>query len=132
MEKFKALNELNIKITNNDKTLVDENCCTAISISLNNEGNVFTSFVGAYNPEIIKLLQKVQRRYYRNLIKKLKANNQEVVDNITKKADVAEDETPVEEKKTKTKKVHENSRAKKVVEDDKSNTDKEDKENKKD
>ena len=121
MEKFKALNELNIKITNNDKTLVDENCCTAITISLNNEGNVFTSFVGAYNPEIIKLLQKVQRRYYRNLIKKLKANNQEVVDNITKKADVAEDETPVEEKKIKTKKVHENSRVKKDVVDDKSN-----------
>lgn len=127
MEKFKALNELNIKITNNDKTLVDENCCTAITISLNNEGNVFTSFVGAYNPEIIKLLQKVQRRYYRNLIKKLKANNQEVVDNITKKADVAEDETPVEEKKTKTKKVHENSRVKKDVVDDKSNINKEDK-----
>lgn len=127
MEKFKALNELNIKITNNDKTLVDENCCTAITISLNNEGNVFTSFVGAYNPEIIKLLQKVQRRYYRNLIKKLKANNQEVVDNITKKADVAEDETPVEEKKIKTKKVHENSRVKKDVLDDKSNINKEDK-----
>ena len=127
MEKFKALNELNIKITNNDKTLVDENCCTAITISLNNEGNVFTSFVGAYNPEIIKLLQKVQRRYYRNLIKKLKANNQEVVDNITKKADVAEDETPVEEKKIKTKKVHENSRVKKDVVDDKSNINKEDK-----
>lgn len=127
MEKFKALNELNIKITNNDKTLVDENCCTAITISLNNESNVFTSFVGAYNPEIIKLLQKVQRRYYRNLIKKLKANNQEVVDNITKKADVAENETPVEEKKTKTKKIHENSRAKKDVVDDKSNIYKEDK-----
>lgn len=126
MEKFKALNELNIKITNNDKTLVDENCCTAITISLNNDGNVFTSFVGAYNPEIIKLLQKVQRRYYRNLIKKLKANNQEVVDNITKKADVAEDETPVEKKKTKTKKVHENSRVKKDVEADKPK-DKEDK-----
>lgn len=127
MEKFKALNELNIKITNNDKTLVDENCCTAITISLNNDGNVFTSFVGAYNPEIIKLLQKVQRRYYRNLIKKLKANNQEVVDNITKNADVAEDETPVEEKKIKTKKVHENSRVKKDVVDDKSNINKEDK-----
>ncbi|MDY5042128.1 MAG: hypothetical protein SPF07_04090 [Eubacteriales bacterium] len=127
MEKFKALNELNIKITNNDKTLVDENCCTAITISLNNEGNVFTSFVGAYNPAIIKLLQKVQRRYYRNLIKKLKANNQEVVDNITKNADVAEDETPVEEKKIKTKKVHENSRVKKDVVDDKSNINKEDK-----
>lgn len=127
MEKFKALNELNIKITNNDKTLVDENCCTAITISLNNEGNVFTSFVGAYNPEIIKLLQKVQRRYYRNLIKKLKANNQEVVDNITKKADIAEDETPVEEKKIKAKKVHENSRVKKDVVDDKSNINKEDK-----
>ena len=127
MEKFKALNELNIKITNNNSVLVDENCCTAITISLNNEGNVFTSFVGAYNPEIIKLLQKVQSRYYRNLIKKLKANNQEVVDNITKNADVAEDETPVKEKKIKTKKVHENSRVKKDVVDDKSNINKEDK-----
>ena len=71
-------------------------------------------------------MQKVQRRYYRNLIKKLKANNQEVVDNITKKADVAEDETSVEKKKTKTKKVHENSRVKKDVEADKPK-DKEDK-----
>lgn len=113
MEKFKALNELNIKITNNNSVLVDENCCTAITISLNNEGNVFTSFVGAYNPDIIKLLKKVQHKYYRNLIKKLKENNQEVVDNITKKAEVTEDVTPVEkEKKIKEKKVHENSRVK--------------------
>ena len=56
MEKFKALNELNIKITNNDKTLVDENCCTAITISLNNEGNVFTSFVGEKFSTLLSLM----------------------------------------------------------------------------
>jgi len=81
MEKFKALNELNIKITNNNSVLVDENCCTAITISLNNEGNVFTSFVGAYNPDIIKLLKKVQHKYYRNLIKKLKEKGMDYSNN---------------------------------------------------
>lgn len=109
-QKFNALNELNIKISNtaSKEVLVDETCCTAITICLNNQGDCLTSFVGAYNPEIIKLLQKVQKTYYKNLIKKLKQKNAEVVNNITKRADVTEDATPVEpEKKQKVKKVHE-------------------------
>ncbi len=109
-QKFNALNELNIKISNTSskEVLVDETCCTAITICLNNQGDCLTSFVGAYNPEIIKLLQKVQKTYYKNLIKKLKQKNAEVVNNITKRADVTEDATPnAPEKKQKVKKVHE-------------------------
>ncbi len=109
-QRFNALNELNIKITNssNKETLVDETCCSAITICLNNQGDCLTSFVGAYNPEIIKLLQKVQKTYYKNLIKKLKHNNQEVVDNITKSGKSEVDATPTEPpKKVREKKVHE-------------------------
>lgn len=72
MKKFNTLNDLNIKISNNKEELINESCCTAITICINNEGNVLTSFVGAYNPEIIKMLNKVQKTYYKNLVKKLK------------------------------------------------------------
>ena len=109
MEKFKTLNDLNIQvIKDNKEVLVSEGCCTALTICLNNDGDVFTSFVGAYNPEIIKLLQKVQKNYYKKLIKRLKQENRDVVNNLTKKAEVTEDVTPKEPaKKEKVKKVHE-------------------------
>ena len=109
MEKFKTLNDLNLQvIKDNNEVLVSEGCCTALTICLNNDGDVFTSFVGAYNPEIIKLLQKVQKSYYKKLIKRLKQENREVVNNLTKKADVTENVTPTTpEKKEKVKKVHE-------------------------
>ena len=91
MEKYKTLNELNIKITKNKEVLVEEDVCTALTISLNNNGDVFTSFVGAYNPEIIKLLKKVQKTYYKGIIKKLKQQNAESVNNITKNAKINEE-----------------------------------------
>lgn len=123
-QRFNALNELEIKITNSTtkEELINETCCTAITICLNNQGDCLTSFVGAYNPEIIKLLQKVQKTYYKNLIKKLKQNNKEVVNNITKQADVTEDATPDQpEKKQKVKKVHERQ-TKKTAENKAENT----------
>lgn len=108
-QKFKALNELELKIRNSStkEDLINESCCTAITICLNNQGDCFTSFVGAYNPEIIKLLNKVQKTYYKNLIKKLKQKNAEVINNITKNAEVTEDATPSQPvKKEKVKKEH--------------------------
>lgn len=108
MEKFKTLNDLNLQVKKDDEVLVSEGCCTALTICLNNDGDVFTSFVGAYNPEIIKLLRKVQKTYYKKLIKRLKKENRDEVNNLTKKADVTEDITPKEPvKKEKVKKVHE-------------------------
>ena len=123
MSKFETINELKIKVSNTQETLIDESCCTALTICLNNEGDVFTSFVGAYNPEIIKMLSKVQRTYFKNLIKKLKKQNQEVVNNITGNADVKENATPAApQKKEKVKKVHERDKKKEETTEQKSET----------
>lgn len=113
MEKYKTLNELNIKITKNKEVLVEEDVCTALTISLNNNGDVFTSFVGAYNPEIIKLLKKVQKTYYKGIIKKLKQQNAESVNNITKNAKIneehkAEEPSPSPQNTKKSKKIKHN------------------------
>ena len=113
MEKYKTLNELNIKITKKKEVLVEEDCCTALTISLNNNGDVFTSFVGAYNPEIIKLLKKVQKTYYKGIIKKLKQQNAESVNNITKNAKIneehkAEEPSPPPQNTKKSKKIKHN------------------------
>lgn len=77
MAKYESLNELNLKITQGDKTLIDELCCTAVTVALNNDGEVFTSFVGNYNAEILKLLKNVHKTYYKNLLKKLKHKQKE-------------------------------------------------------
>lgn len=76
MDKIETENELNYKVTNQttNQTLIDENCCTLLTISLTNSGDVFTTFLGAYNEEILKLLKRTQKQYYKNLIKKLKAS----------------------------------------------------------
>lgn len=113
MEKYKTLNELNIKITKNKEVLVEEDVCTALTISLNNNGDVFTSFVGAYNPEIIKLLKKVQKTYYKGIIKKLKQQNAESVNNIAKNAKIneehkAEEPSPSPQNTKKSKKIKHN------------------------
>ena len=104
MEKYKTLNELNIKITKNKEVLVEEDVCTALTISLNNNGDVFTSFIRAYNPEIIKLLKKVQKTYYKGIIKKLKQQNAESVNNITKNAKINEEHKAEEPSPPPTKK----------------------------
>lgn len=76
MDKLETENELNIKVTNtnSNQTLIDENCCTLLTISLTNSGDVFTSFLGAYNHDILRLLKRTQKVYFRELIKKLKAS----------------------------------------------------------
>lgn len=119
MKEFKALNELDLKISNQEKTLVEESCCTAITIALNNNGDVFTSFVGAYNPDIIKLLKKVQKTYFKGLVKKLKNKNEEAVKNVTKQADVQNEITTQTEQPKKVKKVHEPRKTKQTKEENK-------------
>ncbi len=89
MEKIDTANELNFKVTNtnNKQTLIDENCCTLLTISLTNSGDIFTTFLGAYNEDILKLLKHTQKQYYKNLIKKLRSS-----ETLTGKADVMEEE----------------------------------------
>ena len=55
-----------------NEELVSEQACTVLTISLNNDGEIFTTFLGAYNKDILKLLKNTQKTYYKNLAKKLK------------------------------------------------------------
>lgn len=76
MDKIETENELNFKVTNttSNQTLIDENCCTLLTVSLTNSGDIFTTFLGAYNEDILKMLKHTQKQYYKSLIKKLRAS----------------------------------------------------------
>lgn len=107
MDKIETENELNFKVTNKgNETLVDENCCTLLTISLNNNGDVFTTFLGAYNKDILKLLKKTQKTYYSNLLKRLKQNNtiepteEEIKQSEQKEQNKSEAKTETENKAT--------------------------------
>jgi len=72
--KFETINELKLKVSGaKDQVLVEEDCCTCINILLKNDGQVMTSFLGAHNPEIIRLLEKAQKLYFKEIKKTLKA-----------------------------------------------------------
>lgn len=75
MEKLETENDLTLIIKNNENVeIVNEQCCTILTVSLNNSGDVYTTFLGAYNKDVLKLLEKSQRNYYKSLMKKLKNN----------------------------------------------------------
>lgn len=92
MKEIKTSDNLNIKILNTEenKVLVEENCCTALTITLNKNGDVFTSFLGVYNDEILKTLKKVQKTYYKNLVTKLKKMETEQPENSNKQLNDSE------------------------------------------
>ena len=113
MAKYESLNELNLKITQGDKTLIDELCCTAVTVALNNDGEVFTSFVGNYNAEILKLLKNVHKTYYKNLLKKLKNKQKEESSEKTKpETEETKAETKAETKTENSNKTNTNKKSK--------------------
>ena len=73
MGKFNTENDLRLAVTGeNEEYLVDEKCCTCINVILKNDGQIMTSFLGAHNPEIVKVLEKAQKAYFKELKKTLK------------------------------------------------------------
>lgn len=73
------LNELNLKITNaaTKSELINENGCTIVALLMQEDGKVLTSFLGDYNKEILKTLERVNKVYFKQLIKKLYAKDKE-------------------------------------------------------
>ncbi len=70
---FKTPNDIHTVVKVDDKqTVLDETGCTTISIILKNSGDIATSFLGAHNPDIIRVLEKATKRYLKNLKKELK------------------------------------------------------------
>ena len=71
-KQFDTENDLTVTVAHGKDVLVKEECCTCITIVLNNEGKIMTSFMGGHNPYIISQLEKAQKVYFKSLKQALK------------------------------------------------------------
>lgn len=70
---FKCPNDLRVSIKkDNGEMVLDESCCTSLSIIVKNSGEMATSFLGAHSPELVKILEKTLKKYFKTLKKTLK------------------------------------------------------------
>lgn len=70
---FRCGNDLKINVSKcTGETVLDEECCTVVGIILKNTGEIATSFFGAHNPEVIKVLEKTLKVYFKSIKKTLK------------------------------------------------------------
>lgn len=70
---FKCPNDIKVNVTKfNGEVVLDEECCTSVSVILKNTGEIATSFFGAHNPEVVKLLEKTLSMYFKSIKKTLK------------------------------------------------------------
>ncbi|MGN0961223.1 MAG: hypothetical protein ACI4PF_03380 [Christensenellales bacterium] len=71
---FKCPNDLKVKISkDNGELVLDESCCTNLSIIVKNTGEIATSFFGAHNPAMLKVLDKTLKSYFKSIKKTLRA-----------------------------------------------------------
>ena len=52
--------------------ILEEDCCTAITMILKNDGDLGISFMGAHNLDIVKMVEKNWKQYFKKLKKTLK------------------------------------------------------------
>lgn len=72
---FKTPNDLKVKVTkSNGEVVIDEECCTMVSIIMKNSGDIAASFFGAHNPEVVRVLGKSLKGYFKGIKKELKKN----------------------------------------------------------
>ncbi len=72
---FKTPNDLKVSVTkSNGEVVIDEECCTMVSIILKNSGDIAASFFGAHNPEVVRVLEKSLKGYFKGIKKELKKN----------------------------------------------------------
>ena len=70
---FRCGNDLKINVSKcTGETVLDEECCTIVGVILKNTGEIATSFFGAHNPEVIKVLEKTLKVYFKSIKKTLK------------------------------------------------------------
>lgn len=97
-------NDLHISVKKYPNEFVlDQDCCTALTIILKNDGDLACSFMGAHNLSLVKLLEKSWKKYFKGLkkalkkeqkdktikdeIQVLKDNNNECINNNTENSD---------------------------------------------
>lgn len=67
-------NHLHVEITDSKtkNKYVSQDCCTCINILLTNDGDIATSFLGVHNDDIIMILEKAQKLYFKKIKKEFK------------------------------------------------------------
>ena len=72
---FKTPNDLKVNVTkSNGEVVIDEECCTMVSIILKNSGDIAASFFGAHNPDVVRVLEKSLKGYFKGIKKELRKN----------------------------------------------------------
>ncbi len=81
---FKCPNDLRLTLKKeNGEYVIDESCCTAISLLVKNTGEIATNFSGAHSPNLVKILEKSLKRYLKELKKTLKKEYKIANDELT-------------------------------------------------
>ena len=72
---FKCPNDMYLSIRKDSgEMIIDESCCTILSVMVKNTGEINTNFSGSHNPNLVKVLSKAMKKYLRELKRKLKAD----------------------------------------------------------
>lgn len=72
---FKCPNDMYLSIRKDSgEMIIDESCCTILSVMVKNTGEINTNFSGSHNPDLVKVLSKAMKKYLRELKKKLRAD----------------------------------------------------------
>lgn len=90
---FKCPNDLRVTLKkDNGEYVIDEDCCTAISILVKNSGEIATNFSGAHSPELVKILDKSLKKYLKELKKTLKKEYKTANDELTLSQETLDEE----------------------------------------
>ena len=93
---FKTPNDLKVTVAkSNGEVVIDEECCTMVSIILKNTGDIAASFFGAHNPEVVRVLEKSLKEYFKGIKKELRKNYYE---NSEDEIKVVKEEIPTSDK----------------------------------
>lgn len=72
---FKCPNDMYLSIRKDSgEMIIDESCCTILSVMVKNTGEINTNFSGSHNPDLVRVLSKAMKKYLRELKRKLKAD----------------------------------------------------------
>ena len=90
---FKTPNDMTVKVTKfNGEVVLEEECCTCVSIILKNSGDMATSFMGSHNPQLVRVLEKTLKQYFKSIKKELKKDYKNKADEIQVVADDIKEE----------------------------------------
>ena len=61
---FKCPNDMYLSIRKDSgEMIIDESCCTILSVMVKNTGEINTNFAGSHNPDLVKVLCKAMKKY---------------------------------------------------------------------